>query len=193
MIDGNRLVTQGTPANIRRPGHPSRAPITSSTPSLGADLSPHNSNTKLDVGFYSPEARTSINRRVSCLVGISEFHPRTTTNALRSRSYNRLGSPLADLSRSHPLTVGAPGRGDQELAVQHGGPTQRHLQRRRERPLIYSRGQRRAKKFSGGRCKSVTGGLRSSCTRNQGGSIFVDSCQNQGRRRHLESATSVCP
>jgi hypothetical protein len=37
-------------------------------------------------------------------------------------TYNRLGCPLADLSRSHPLIVGAPGRGDQELTVQHGGP-----------------------------------------------------------------------
>jgi hypothetical protein len=32
-------------------------------------------------------------------------------------TYNRLGSPLADLCRSYPLTVGAPCRGDQELAV----------------------------------------------------------------------------
>jgi hypothetical protein len=30
--------------------------------------------------------------------------------------------PLADLSRSHPVTVGAPGRGDRELTMQHGGP-----------------------------------------------------------------------
>jgi hypothetical protein len=37
---------------------------TPSTPSSGADDSPHNSNTRLGVGFYSPEARTNINRRV---------------------------------------------------------------------------------------------------------------------------------
>jgi hypothetical protein len=31
-----------------------------------------------------------------------------------------------------PQTVGTPGRGDWELAVQHGGPTQRHLRRQHE-------------------------------------------------------------
>jgi hypothetical protein len=35
-------------------------------------------------------------------------------------TYNRLGQPLADLSRSHPLTVGTPGRGDRELFICSG-------------------------------------------------------------------------
>jgi hypothetical protein len=89
---------------------------------LGADDSPHNSNTKLDVGFYSPEARTSINR---CVPRVSpgfqcssNMQPSTLSSSIPPLIYNGLGSPLADLSSSHPLTVGAPDRGDYELVVQ---------------------------------------------------------------------------
>jgi hypothetical protein len=82
----------------------------SSTPSSGAALSPHNTTTKLDVGFYSPEARTSINRRVSQVSSgfpsfIRELPPMILSPEPLQSTYNRLGRPLADLSRSHPLTI----------------------------------------------------------------------------------------
>ena len=74
----SKLVTQGTSANIRRPWAPSRA----------SRLLLTQYHKQLDIGFYSLEARTSINHRAlrDCLPYSlsSELDPQATTFALRS-------------------------------------------------------------------------------------------------------------
>jgi hypothetical protein len=72
----------------------------------GSSLS-HNTTTKLDVGFYSPEARTSINRRVSrgspgFQSSTRELPPTLLGPDPFQSTYNRLGRPLADLSGLTP-------------------------------------------------------------------------------------------
>jgi hypothetical protein len=101
-------------ANIRRSG----------APSSRADDSTHNFNTKLDVGFtlWSPNQYKSPCSSVLSGFPCSSYVQPSMLLVHRSLHYLQpLGSPSCGSVQVSPPNIGALGRGDRELIVQHDG------------------------------------------------------------------------